>query len=542
MQVTQHQVTAFRALKTPADLAALLSTTERRLSHHLYRAPLPYRTFSIPKASGGHRTILAPPDVVKAWQTVVLHCMSAIYVPTRAVHGFAPARSVVTNAHVHTRRRLVLNLDLENFFPTIHFGRVRGVLQSPPFKLPPSVAATVAQLCCVNGYLPQGAPTSPLLSNLVCRGLDHQLVALARATGCRYSRYADDITLSTDKALFETSVVKNGFSEPVELGDALLKVIASNSFKVNGNKTRIADAQKRQEVTGLTVNAKVNVQRDYVKQIRGALFCWSRHGERVADQTFRTKFPHLSRAQPPAPLREFMRGRLAFLKMVRGEHDGVYLRYAAEFASLSGGKSVDLAGPNALSASLLLYSLWIIVARDAAGNELLHGTAFTTRDFGVVTSEHVFQHALAVRWDAIPAWDQKRRHRMTQVRTAAHYDLAAFDPPCATPAALLVDKRLPTIASSVVLAGFPIWRWQHDRVRIELGTVTSTLVASTVEHVLSSANIRAGNSGGPLLDATGRVVGVARYDATSVIAPNGSVAAQHLDALTNPSLYQTRQL
>ena len=148
--------------------------------------------FTIPKASGEKRTIAVPPPVLMAWQRRFCEYLTASYVPKPSVHGFTKGRSICSNASEHVGRRLILNIDLRDFFPSIHFGRVRGLFASHPFNFSNVVASTLAQLCTREGELLQGAPTSPIISNLICRRLDTDLWRLTRSLGCKYTRYADD--------------------------------------------------------------------------------------------------------------------------------------------------------------------------------------------------------------------------------------------------------------------------------------------------------------------------------------------------------------
>src|SRR5205814_3311637 len=115
---------------------------------------------------------------------------------------FIPARSILTNAKPHLRQKFVLNVDLKDFFPTINFGRVRGVLIAKPYCLLPHIATYIARICCRDNALPQGAPTSPIISNMICSRLDRQLLRLARQYRCVYTRYADDLTFSTSMPRF----------------------------------------------------------------------------------------------------------------------------------------------------------------------------------------------------------------------------------------------------------------------------------------------------------------------------------------------------
>ena len=143
-------------------------------------------------------------------------------------HGFKRKRSIITNATRHRMRRYVFNIDLQDFFPTINFGRVRGFfIKDANFMLDPKVATILAQIACHANGLPQGAPCSPVISNLIGHVLDIRLCRIAAANGCTYSRYADDLTFSTNKPQFPASIAKPSSINPHqwELGDVLADAI-----------------------------------------------------------------------------------------------------------------------------------------------------------------------------------------------------------------------------------------------------------------------------------------------------------------------------
>jgi RNA-directed DNA polymerase len=262
-----------------ADVAKLLQTTLKGLTSILYSQPISsrYRTFEIPKRSGGTRVIKAPDDKLKLLQqklsTLLQDCLDEINAKKRdtIAHGFKRKRSIITNAKQHRNRRWVFNIDLEDFFPSIHFGRVRGFfLRNRDFGLQPAVATTLSQIACDGTALPQGAPCSPVISNLVAHVLDMHIVRLAAAVGCTYSRYADDLTFSTNKKDFPPDIAVSSETEPHLWmpGDKLQEIITHCNFKLNPTKTRMQYTDSRQCVTGLVVNRKINVRREYRHKVR----------------------------------------------------------------------------------------------------------------------------------------------------------------------------------------------------------------------------------------------------------------------------------
>lgn len=176
-------------------------------------------------------------------------------------HAFEKQKSIITNAKVHRNKRYILNLDLQDFFDSFHFGRVRGYFQKNRFfQLPEEVATTIAQLTCYKGHLPQGAPSSPIITNLICKILDIHLLKIAKKYKLDYTRYADDLTFSTNNKNFKNIWLR--FMS--EISNEIKKA----GFTINERKVRLQFKDSRQVVTGLIVNKKLNVDRRYYKLVR----------------------------------------------------------------------------------------------------------------------------------------------------------------------------------------------------------------------------------------------------------------------------------
>lgn len=270
------------------DLAAILNYTPSALSYLVYKRPGKYTQFSIPKSNGSPRLISAPCDELKALQKQVKILLDECLATIEKVgaergsisHGFKGGHSIVTNAEVHKKRRFVFNVDLQGFFDSIHGGRVRGFLISnKDFKLHPKVATVLAQIMCHDDKLPQGSPTSPVASNLIGHLLDLRLVQLSKKNGCSYSRYADDLTFSTNKKIFPAEIASsdNG-SNPWVAGPALAKIIKKSGFKLNHDKTRMQYRTNRQSVTGLTVNQITNTPVEVRRTVRAMAHCLFNNG------------------------------------------------------------------------------------------------------------------------------------------------------------------------------------------------------------------------------------------------------------------------
>lgn len=194
-----------------SDVARLLDFTPSGLSYVLYKAASTekYHKFQIAKKAGGVRDICAPKGAMKFLQRnladVLYDCcdeLNKISARRPLSHGFRRNQSIFDNARQHKRRRFVLNVDLKDFFPTFNFGRVRGFfLKNRDFALNESVSTILAQIACFEGSLPQGSPCSPVISDMIAHILDVRLAQLSKLHRVTYSRYADDLTFSTNQKL-----------------------------------------------------------------------------------------------------------------------------------------------------------------------------------------------------------------------------------------------------------------------------------------------------------------------------------------------------
>ncbi len=305
---------------------------------HPARNKKSYKTFSIPKKSGGERKISAPTKLLKSFLTYTNRLLQAFYQAPVYVTGFVPEKSVVDNAERHVGMNYVFNTDLKDFFPSISKSRVWATLKHYPFKFNDTIADAIAGMCCtemkIDGekcwVLPQGSPCSPVLTNIVCRNLDRELHKLAQEYSLRYSRYADDITFSSNRNVFQ----KGG-----EFQQKLEEIITNQRFSINEKKTRVQNKNQRQEVTGLVVSDRVNVTREYVRDLDNLLYIWEKYGEAEAYAKFLVHYtPKQNRYKNKPNMRSVVQGKLLYLKMVKGADSEVWRRLQRRFNKLSGAK------------------------------------------------------------------------------------------------------------------------------------------------------------------------------------------------------------
>ncbi len=268
-----------KSCKSKPDLAHLLRLDPVFLTRVVYirNTDNLYTDFSIKKKNGTNRIISAPDSELKEIQSklskLLQDCLDdireSLKLNNTISHGFERKKSIITNAEKHKRRKWILNLDLSNFFDEFNFGRVRGYfLKNKNFSLDETICNLIAKIACYKNRLPQGSPCSPVITNLILLSLDQRLNKICKSVGCTYTRYADDITISTNKSFFPTKIVTSYDNESIVLNKKFLKEITSSGFSLNEDKIRLHNKTYRQEVTGLTVNQFVNVNAKYARKVR----------------------------------------------------------------------------------------------------------------------------------------------------------------------------------------------------------------------------------------------------------------------------------
>lgn len=571
---------------------AVFGKSYKDIQDVIYPAP-PYRTFYKDKRSGGIRTIREPHKRLKILQgQLLIYLKNIAGLPKPCAHAFIEKRSIVTNARKHIERKptYLLNLDLEDFFPSISFYRVRGLFKNRPFNFSHQVATVAAQICVIDNELPQGAATSPFLSNQICRSLDRDLMDLARRHQATYTRYADDITFSfsrTKAAALPTNICsfENG---KVTLGNELLLAIQSHNFKVNPSKTRMTSNRRRMEVTGITINEFPNVKRDFINRVRGALHAWDRHGYENAQQKWalmameggkleygKRPWKRQTRTGAFPELRNVLWGKLLYIRMVRGADDTIYTRLAEKYNRLiatQGDRGFEKTGlslpvehivrnmKDVEEAVFVLEWEGLLCDPETKKTDFImsQGTAFAYRHANrLVTCDHVLVGAselpshedgvdiqnanladvkLTVHNPALNAvWPVRIVYRDAS-RDVAILEFA--DSPPANRYFSGVDSPIHRHGNGRLI-GFPNWS-RGRRANIEQAVVTARFPRSALQRFEISQLIRKGNSGGPFVDESFRVAGIAQKGATQADGNNECLCILEFDAWftenSNPSL------
>ena len=304
-----------------------------------------YQSFEIDKKSGGKRLIHAPSDFNFDFKNL-LRCIDftiqSLSKPHPNAFGFIKEKNIVENAKKHLSKKYVYNIDLKDFFHSFDLNRVKLSFYNEPFNLRGElepIAFVLASLVTCNidskRVLPQGSPSSPALTNHICYRLDRRLTGLAKRYGVDYSRYADDITFSSNHNIYKDEFLTE-----------LKRIIQLEGLLINPKKTRLQKRGERQEVTGLTVNEGVNVSKKYIKELRMYLYYCEKYGNERAQEIYYSDYKNFRKEGDllikPTKLEFILKGKLNFLSMVKGKDDKVYIKLAQRYNQLFDQKTTLL--------------------------------------------------------------------------------------------------------------------------------------------------------------------------------------------------------
>lgn len=331
----------FEKIRNVREFVSLLNYIENNISTskeeiyeltftHLYNLSKSknnrYHEFSILKKNGKLRKINSPDKLLKRVQNLINILLQIIFESHShyCSNGFLLGKDVKRNAMPHTNKKFVLNMDIENFFPSINFRRVKVVLGLSPFDLygeREKIAFLIANLGTYNNYLPQGSPMSPLLSNIVTQKLDRKISKFCLAKRIKYSRYADDLSFSTNRNILDEEFI-----------ESIKDIVEAENFNINEEKTRLRTSRESQEVTGLVVNEKVNIKREYLQKVRAMLNNWEKGGLRFAEEIFKEHQPY---NKFNYDFRSVLLGHLSFLKLVKGDDNQTVKKLRLKFLFLN---------------------------------------------------------------------------------------------------------------------------------------------------------------------------------------------------------------
>lgn len=483
-------------LATEATLLAYLGVSTKELRKIWWYRGRMYHQFEIAKGKDKSRIISAPDERLKYLQRQIATLLDQIYPVRNPVHGFVVGKSVKTNALSHLRKGFVLNLDIKDFFPSITENRVSGVLEA--LAIDSRVASIIARLCCKGGHLPQGAPTSPVLSNMICFRLDKELLAFAKGMRCIYTRYADDITFSSHQpmtALFAGPAPPAGHFPLDLLVPAFKGTFATNGFTINPDKAHYADRHSRRMVTGLKVNEFLNVDRRYVRNIRAALFSVETLGHKAAQEKFESTHGGKS------DLGAHLEGKITWLRYIRGQSDPVFRSTADRFNSCFPDRKIEV---TPTPAEIRDRAVWVV---EHFEGEMAQGSAFFLKDVGLVTAAHCVAGVTEVELyhPSKPA----NTFKATVLKRDEDRDLAIMGHAIPETEYFELERSTHVVADGdeLTAVGYPAFG-PGDKLNVREGKVSSLPVKHGLKLIEVTQKLSQGMSGGPLLDSNNAVAGV----------------------------------
>ena len=500
---------AFYNLKTGVDVANILEIDFKSLR---------YFEFEILKKKGGTRKINAPVRELKYLQRKLAYILNKIYVPKICTNGFIEERNIKTNAVKHIKQKNLLNIDLKDFFSQIHFGRIKGMLMSKPYEIGEEAAQYIAQLVCNNSILPQGAPSSPIITNMICSPLDTQLIRLSKKYKCIYSRYADDITFSTYNANFDKAIVINDpKNQNVILGKELKEIIKKNGFEVNEQKIFLNSYKERQEVTGVVVNKKLNVKREYIKNIRAILNKCEKNGVYNTAKDYinkgfcKNKKIENNKENPKYEIvinnwfKEVLKGKLNHIAFIRGRNDKVFLKYAEQFNKIFKEAIFDIDEQRELND--ILQNVFVIESQA----EDRQGSGFLLKNYGIVTSYHVTEDNEFYNVYKYNLYKEQKysiiSNQINFVNGDKCIDYAIYKSKEQEKGLQLGDSKKLKIGDEVTIIGYPNFQkgdtYNRQKRRISGERTFLGAPLYTIDGIICH-----GASGGAVLDCSNKVVGI----------------------------------
>lgn len=500
-----------------------------------------YIEYEIPKKHGGTRKISAPKKILKRIQGVLKIKLESVYIPKNCVNGFVTNKSIYTNAYRHEASEYLLNIDLSDFFPSINFNRIKSLLQNPPFNANSNTSIMLANLLTNSNGLPQGASTSPILSNMICRRMDNRLFKYCEKYNGIYTRYADDISLSWN------CVNNIGYfydEKNKVLNKILTLIIEEEGFEINHKKTYYSSKNGHKEVTGVIVNKYVNVPKDYFYRLRSIINDVYKNGFDIA---YRHHCEKMKIKYEPEGTNQFVRklmGMMSYYKMIVNNEVFSRKRYIKIAEKLNEKLRYNFCVINYDISSLKNDAVFIF-SKKTSSDEFGYGTIFRYKKY-LITCKHClmsdveFEEFRSKNSEEVSNYlsiyeyyyskNEIEKKQLNKVYISSKYDLAIFyDDDYAGKVSFNTIKCDTEVGDEILVMGFPDYKWL-DECSLLSGKITGQRVIASGgvgseknDYYTTDASIITGNSGGPVINNEGIVLGMATWGVDSHDAVYASV-------------------